>query len=56
MWSELVDFTNIVPRIFPRLSALAEALWTKDDLKTSKDPINRFIQHRNLLVGRGVRA
>ena len=56
MWGELVDDTNIVQRIFPRASALGEALWMSTTQRTHDNPFARINQHRNLLVSRGVAA
>ena len=56
MWGELVDDTNIESRVFPRASALAEMLWTSDEQKEGRNPYDRIIQHRRLLLSRGVRG
>jgi len=55
MWSEQVDENNLDSRVWPRTAALAERLWTDPD-SDWKDAEIRFINHRQRLVERGVRA
>lgn len=53
IWSEYVDKTNIVPRIFPFVSAIAERLWTFDmgmDDQATNDARRRLDQHRCRLL------
>lgn len=55
LWGEGHDQTNLIQEIFPRLSALGELLWTEPAWRKA-DPLARLIQHRNMLVGRGIPA
>lgn len=57
-WSESVDWTNIETRIFPRSTAIAEPLWRGaiDSMDNEGSPVNRFVQMRERLLERGVKA
>ncbi|CAB3368037.1 Hypothetical predicted protein [Cloeon dipterum] len=56
MWSEFVDFTNVVPRVFPRASAVAERLWSDRSVKDIPDATQRLDEFRCRLLRRGVHA
>ncbi|XP_059486841.1 beta-hexosaminidase subunit beta-like [Neocloeon triangulifer] len=56
MWSEVVDFTNVIPRVFPRASAAAERLWSDQTVKDIADASNRLDEFRCRLVRRGIHA
>lgn len=56
MWSEVADDTNILPRIFPRVSAVAEKLWSQEDVKDMKDAAQRLEEHTCRLNARGIPA
>ncbi len=57
MWSEQVDEQAVESRVWPRLSALGERLWSDPPpTQTWQDAERRFIQHRHRIVQRGVRA
>jgi len=49
LWSEYVDKTNILARIFPFVGAVAERLWSTGipiDALTADQARNRLHQHR----------
>ncbi|CAL8126408.1 unnamed protein product [Orchesella dallaii] len=57
IWSEFVDKTNIVSRIFPFVSAIGERLWTFDMGIEDMDAANarrRLDQHRCRTLRRGL--
>jgi len=45
MWAEWVDGNNIIPRIFPRATAVAEVLWSPSDYPKLPD-LNSFRLHQ----------
>jgi len=55
MWSEQVDEFAAEGKVWPRVSALAERLWT-NPAQSWRDAEYRFIHHRERLVERGVMA
>ncbi|KAL0484177.1 hexosaminidase [Acrasis kona] len=57
MWGEAVDDINFDSRVFPRVLAVAERLWSKEEMK-QVDGItrNRINHHRCNMVRRGVQA
>jgi len=57
MWSEQVDSAAVVHKLFPRVSALGERLWSDPEPgKTWKDAETRMIDHRQRLVQRDIDA
>ena len=66
LWGEYVDSTNVLQRLWPRASAVAERLWS-DPRVMKKDPVSglpaaktatsdvllRLEEHRCRMVGRG---
>lgn len=59
IWAEYVDKTNIVQRLFPFVSAVAERLWSPGaplDSATTDDARTRLDQHRCRMLMRGVPA
>jgi len=53
MWGESVDQSNAIPRIFPRMAAIAERLWSTEQ-EFDKDKLHRRIgQFRCKLISRG---
>ncbi|KAL6657724.1 hypothetical protein ACP70R_005504 [Stipagrostis hirtigluma subsp. patula] len=60
LWTEQVDSTVLDGRIWPRASAMAEALWSGNrdasGRKRYAEATDRLIDWRHRMVGRGVRA
>lgn len=57
MWSEQVDSAAVVHKLFPRVSALGERLWSDPEAGlTWKQAETRMIHHRQVLVSRGIEA
>ncbi|TRY78500.1 hypothetical protein TCAL_11061 [Tigriopus californicus] len=55
MWSEQADENVVEGRIWPRISAMAERLWS-DPTTPWQEAEPRILQHRHRLVQRGIRA
>eukprot|EP00095_Tigriopus_kingsejongensis_P003204 maker-scaffold50_size457468-snap-gene-1.13 protein:Tk03204 transcript:maker-scaffold50_size457468-snap-gene-1.13-mRNA-1 annotation:"chitooligosaccharidolytic beta-n-acetylglucosaminidase" len=55
MWSEQVDEYGVESRIWPRLSAMAERLWS-DPTTPWQYAEARMLEHRSRLVERGIKA
>lgn len=53
MWSEYADNYNIVPRTWPRASAVAERLWSSRDVRSIEPAQKRLEEHRCRLSRRG---
>ncbi|XP_037046668.1 beta-hexosaminidase subunit alpha-like [Bradysia coprophila] len=56
LWAEYVDATNIIPRLFPYIGAVAERLWSPANSSTTADAKHRLDEHRCRLLWRGVPA
>ncbi|KAM8827630.1 beta-hexosaminidase subunit beta isoform 2-T2 [Spinachia spinachia] len=56
LWGEYVDATNLTPRLWPRASAVAERLWSAEDVTDINDAFNRLSVHRCRMVERGIPA
>ncbi|KAJ6643163.1 Beta-hexosaminidase subunit beta [Pseudolycoriella hygida] len=56
LWAEYVDATNILPRLFPFVGAVAERLWSPANSSTTADAKHRLDEHRCRLLWRGVPA
>jgi N-acetyl-beta-hexosaminidase len=48
MWSEYVDAVNMVPRTWPRLSVVAERLWSDRSVNNTREAVLRLEEHRYL--------
>lgn len=53
MWTEYVDNTNIIARLWPRAAVPAERLWSSADVRDKADAARRLEEHRCRLVKRG---
>lgn len=56
MWSEVVDNGNVLQRIFPRVSAAAEKLWTPAKFHDVEDAKRRLEEHACRMKLRGISA
>ncbi|CAN9504396.1 unnamed protein product [Ophioblennius macclurei] len=56
MWGEYVDATNLTPRLWPRASAVAERLWSHQNVTDINDAYSRLSAHRCRMVERGIPA
>ncbi|CAD5123529.1 DgyrCDS11869 [Dimorphilus gyrociliatus] len=56
LWGEFVDTSNVVSRLWPRASAVAEKLWSSSAMSDATSATPRFKEHRCRMVGRGIRA
>ncbi|XP_073535957.1 beta-hexosaminidase subunit beta isoform X2 [Phyllobates terribilis] len=56
LWGEFVDASNLMPRLWPRASAVAERLWSDKDVTSVGDAYSRLIKHRCRMVRRSIAA
>ncbi|CAL8277368.1 unnamed protein product [Merluccius merluccius] len=56
MWGEYVDSTNLMPRLWPRASAVGERLWSAKEVTDVNDAYSRLSKHRCRMVERGIQA
>lgn len=57
LWGEFVDGTNLIARLWPRASAVAERLWSDPTQTQDVDSArHRLDQHRCRMVRRGIPA
>ncbi|XP_027257468.1 beta-hexosaminidase subunit beta isoform X3 [Cricetulus griseus] len=56
LWGEYVDATNLIPRLWPRASAVGERLWSPETVIDVDDAYSRLVRHRCRMVSRGITA
>lgn len=56
MWSESVDNSNVLQRIFPRVSAVAEKLWSQQNVQDIDEASRRLEEHTCRMKNRGIPA
>ncbi|XP_077203528.1 beta-hexosaminidase subunit beta [Paroedura picta] len=56
LWGEYVDATNLIPRLWPRASAVGERLWSSKNVTDLEDAYNRLVGHRCRMLRRGIEA
>jgi hexosaminidase len=56
MWGETVDPSDLDQTVWPKLSAIAERLWSPREVRDPTDALERIEWFRCLLESRGVRA
>lgn len=56
MWGEVVDDSNVVQRIFPRVSASAEKLWSPFYVNDYEEAKSRMEEHYCRMQQRGISA
>jgi hexosaminidase len=56
MWGEAVNEYNIIPRMWPRTSAVAEKLWSAEDVNDTEAAKPRLEEHTCRMNHRGIAA
>lgn len=53
-WGEYMDGTMIEGRVWPRMSAIAERLWARQDVTDPNAALPRLVDHRCRMILRGM--
>jgi hexosaminidase len=56
MWAEYVDSTNLISRSWPRASAVAERLWSPQNVTDINSATTRIHTHQCRMIARGLMA
>lgn len=56
MWGEVVDGANVISRVWPRASAVAERLWSGPNVTDLEDARSRIEEHYCRMQKRGIQA
>ena len=56
MWTEFVDGSEVIPRLWPRAAAVAERLWSSKDTRDVPSATHRISRQQCLMQGRGLRV
>lgn len=56
LWGEFVHGANLIPRLWPRASAVAERLWSNQFVNNPTDAISRLEEHTCRMLKRGINA
>uniref|UniRef100_A0A7S3D3D5 beta-N-acetylhexosaminidase n=1 Tax=Palpitomonas bilix TaxID=652834 RepID=A0A7S3D3D5_9EUKA len=56
LWGEQIDEVNLEQKAWPRTLAIAERLWSSQEMNSSQMALPRFFTHTCLLRSRGVQA
>ena len=56
MWGEYVSSINLIPRLWPRASAVAEKLWSPSHIKNKDLAAPRLQEHECRMLQRGYRV
>ncbi|XP_076359250.1 beta-hexosaminidase subunit beta-like isoform X2 [Tachypleus tridentatus] len=54
MWGEYVDGANLIPRLWPRASAVGERLWSREDVRDVESAKFRLDEQRCRMLRRGI--
>ncbi|XP_067622184.1 beta-hexosaminidase subunit beta-like [Eurosta solidaginis] len=56
LWSEWINENNVLPTTFPRVSAVAERLWSPKEQQNVEEARFRFEEHNCRMIWRGIEA
>ena len=53
LWGEFVNSVNLMPRLWPRASAVAERLWSPASARDEREAARRLQEHECRMLQRG---